>query len=140
MKKILCAAAALIMLLQLECSAYAVKRYSGYLKIEHGKSSIVMTVGEKRRLHVYSPVLGLPVHKGLRFSSSNIGVATVDRSGVVRAGNPGCAYVSVVDKKGRIDAIRIVVERGKKSGIVLPIVIFSCIITVCILIRRVFCR
>lgn len=122
LKKYAAAVFVFVFISVLTYNSYAFKNYGRYLKIENGRESIVMKTGEKRRLHVSSPLTGLPVCKDLRFSSRNIFVAVVDRSGIVRAGMCGRTYITVTDSKGRTDSILIIVERGKKSC-VLPAVI-----------------
>ena len=99
-----------------------------------------MTSGEKKHLHVSSSLTGLPVFKDLHFSSSNILIATVDRSGVVRAGMRGRAYITVVDKNGRVDSILIVVEGSKKTGVIGIIIILIILISAVVFLKKTCCR
>lgn len=117
MKKYISAVFSVLLIFILSFNTYAVKNYGRRLEIEQGRSSIIMNTGDKIRLHVRSPLTGLPVYKGLHFCSGNFLVAAVNRSGIVRAGMCGKTYITVTDDKGRTDSILIIVERGGKTGL-----------------------
>lgn len=135
LKKYIAAVFVFVFVSALTCDSYAFKNYGRYLKIENDRESIVMKTGEKRRLHVSSPLTQLPVYKDLRFSSRNIFVAVVDRSGVVRAGMCGRTYITVTDSKGRTDSILIIVERGKNSAFPAVFVIIFAAVSVIALLK-----
>ncbi len=96
-----------------------------FLIIETG-DSIHMSSGEKKLLHVKSGILGVPVYKELKFSSTNALVAHADRSGVLRAGFCGRARITVFDKNGRTGSILVIVSGRAKAGTVCcALVIFA---------------
>ena len=114
MKKIILMIAAVIMIF-VSCGCAGMK-YNRHLVIENGKSSVVLSPGEKTRLNVTCPVTGLPVYKDLRFYSSNIFVASVDRSGIVHAGVCGKSRITVTDSSGRTASILIIVQGKDKAA------------------------
>lgn len=128
MKKIILMIAAVIMIF-VSCGCAGMK-YNRHLVIENGKSSVVLSPGEKTRLNVTCPVTGLPVYKDLRFYSSNIFVASVDRSGIVHAGVCGRSRVTVTDSTGRTASILIIVQGGGKAAFIWIFVFAAAVISV----------
>ena len=101
------------------CISAGALPHDGFLKIEGGAAKLELACGHKRRLRVSAGLAGMPVAGRLSFSSTDPLVAKVDGGGVLHAGLPGKAYVTVTDAKGRCDSILVVVSGGKAPALLL---------------------